>query len=309
MQGKIAPKKSPDSRETKLTEFVAWTTKNITGDEKGQAQIYLDRLFQAFGHAGVLDVGGQPEFRIRKDSEDGGGTAFADLVWKPVVLIEMKRRGADLRKHYRQAFDYWVRCVPNRPRYVVLCNFDEFSVYDFETQIDTPGDALQVFLLEDDYSFGILQSSVHWLWFVTKCSKMKSDFRYTPDTVFDTFPWPQSPTTKQVAAVAEAGRVVRRERMEMLKKVKGGLRELYRLLELPGENPLKDAHAALDEAVLAAYGFSARKDLLSQIGALNLDVAARLGRGEAVIAPGVPASYSEIKKLVTEDCVKALESI
>ena len=80
------------SRE-KLSEFTAWCRKNITGDEKGQAQIFLDRLFIAFGHPGSLDVGGEPEFRIRKATEDGGGTSFADYVWKPVVLIEMKKRG------------------------------------------------------------------------------------------------------------------------------------------------------------------------------------------------------------------------
>ena len=34
------------TREEKLAEFVAWVDKNITGDEKGQAQIFLDRLFQ-----------------------------------------------------------------------------------------------------------------------------------------------------------------------------------------------------------------------------------------------------------------------
>jgi hypothetical protein len=101
----------------KLSEFNAWCQSHITGDEKGQAQIFLDRLFQAFGQPGCLDVGGTTEFRIRKDKEDGGGTAFADYVWKPVVLIEMKKRGTDLQKHYRQAFDYWTRLVPNRPRY------------------------------------------------------------------------------------------------------------------------------------------------------------------------------------------------
>ena len=127
---------------TKLAEFVAWCGKNITGDEKGQAQIFLDRLFQAFGQPGCLDVGGTTEFRIRKADEDGGGTAFADYVWKPVVLIEMKKRGENLQKHYRQAFDYWTRLVPNRPRYVVLCNFDEFRVYDFDTDLDTPKDTL-----------------------------------------------------------------------------------------------------------------------------------------------------------------------
>src|SRR5664280_2544101 len=102
-----------------LTGFVGWVQKNITGDEKGEAQIFLDRLFQAFGRDGCLDVGGHPEFRVRKGQEAGGGVAFADYVWKPVVLIEMKKRGTDLGQHYRQAFDYWLRLVPGRPRYVV----------------------------------------------------------------------------------------------------------------------------------------------------------------------------------------------
>jgi hypothetical protein len=118
------------SRESLLEEFVTWCKDHITGDEKGEAQIFLDHLFRAFGQKGSLDVGGTAEMRIRKAFEDGGGTSFADYVWKPVVLIEMKRRGADLSKHYRQAFDYWVRLVPDRPQYVVLCNFDEFWVYD-----------------------------------------------------------------------------------------------------------------------------------------------------------------------------------
>ena len=132
------------SRESLLADFVTWSAAHITGDEKGQAQIFLDRLFRAFGQKGSLDVGGTAEMRIRKASEDGGGTSFADYVWKPVVLIEMKKRGADLSRHYRQAFDYWVRLVPDRPQYVVLCNFDEFWVYDFNTQLDSPKDKVKL---------------------------------------------------------------------------------------------------------------------------------------------------------------------
>ena len=132
------------SRKQRLVEFADWTRDHITGDEKGQAQVYLDRLFQAFGHKGVLEAGGTLEYRIRKPEEDGGGTSFADLVWKPRVLIEMKKRGEDLSRHYRQAFDYWTRLVPNRPKYVVLCNFDEFWVYDFENQMDTPKDRVSL---------------------------------------------------------------------------------------------------------------------------------------------------------------------
>ena len=133
-----------EERKQKLAEFVAWADKHITGDEKGEAQIFLDRLFQAFSQKGILDVGGHPEFRIRKAKEDGGGTAFADYVWKPLVLIEMKKRGEDLSRHYRQAFDYWARLVPNRPNYVVLCNFDEFWIFDFNIQMDIPVDTMKL---------------------------------------------------------------------------------------------------------------------------------------------------------------------
>jgi restriction-modification enzyme MmeI-like protein len=124
-------------REQRFVDFQAWVTTNVTGDEKGEAQLFLDRLFKAFGWPGLREAGAVCELRVKKQS---GDVSFADLVLKPVVLIEMKRRGEKLEKHYRQAFDYWVRCVPGRPRYVVLCNFDEFWIYDFETQMDVPVD-------------------------------------------------------------------------------------------------------------------------------------------------------------------------
>ena len=80
-----------EDRKANLQRFADWCKHHITGDEKGEAQIFLDRLFQAFGQKGSLDVGGKPELRIRKSNEDGGGTSFADYVWKPIVLIEMKK--------------------------------------------------------------------------------------------------------------------------------------------------------------------------------------------------------------------------
>ena len=73
---------------TELAAFVAWCGEHIRGDEKGEAQQLLDRLFLAFGHAGLMEAGATCEDRVNKD---GGGTAFADLVWKPVVLVEMKK--------------------------------------------------------------------------------------------------------------------------------------------------------------------------------------------------------------------------
>src|SRR5450432_2407668 len=117
--------------------------------------------------------------------------------------------------------------------------------------------------------------------------------------VRNNYPWPQTATVKQIDAVAEAARELRRVRAEALPKIKGGLRALYRTLELPGANPLKDAHAALDTAVLAAYGFSSKTDLLAQLLALNR---------ETVTAPGIPPGFPTPETLVTGDCIRPATS-
>jgi hypothetical protein len=98
--------------------------------------------------------------------------------------------------------------------------------------------------------------------------------------------------------------IARRTRTEALPKLKGGLRALYRTLELPGANPLKDAHAALDAAVLAAYGFSAKKDLLDQLLELNLSIAQRLEQSEPVTPPGIPGTFPNPETLITDDCIR-----
>ena len=120
-----------------LEQFVAYTGL-LKGDEKGEAQVFCDRLFKAFGHEGYKEAGAELEFRIKKLANKG--TSFADLIWKPRVLVEMKKRGAKLFLHHKQAFDYWIHAVPNRPRYMVLCNFDEFWIFDFDKQIEEPVD-------------------------------------------------------------------------------------------------------------------------------------------------------------------------
>jgi hypothetical protein len=65
------------------------------------------------------------------------------------VLIEMKSRGAKLERHYDQAFDYWTHIVPHRPPYVILCNFDEFWIYDFNQQLFDPVDRVSLRELSD----------------------------------------------------------------------------------------------------------------------------------------------------------------
>ena len=60
-------------------------------------------------------------------------------------------------------------------------------------------------------------------------------------------------------------------------------------------------------SVLAAYAFSAKKDLLQQLLDLNLDVAARIDRGERVTAPGIPPDFRNPISLITDDCIRPAE--
>ncbi len=119
-----------------IRQFVEYA-RTLTGDEKGEAQVFCDRLFQAFGHGGYKEAGATLEFRVKGP---GRSTKFADLLWRPRLLIEMKKRGEKLQRHYTQAFEYWLQLVPSRPKYVVLCNFDDFWIYDFDLQLNDPVD-------------------------------------------------------------------------------------------------------------------------------------------------------------------------
>lgn len=142
--------KSPFISENsdRMRSFAEFVHSYIKGDEMGEAQIFCDRLFQAFGHAGIMEAGGSLEFRIHKAK----GTRFADLLWKPRLLLEMKKRGEKLTKHYRQAFEYWLDFVPDRPQYVILCNFDEFWIYDLNHQLDEPTDRVALDDLPERYT-------------------------------------------------------------------------------------------------------------------------------------------------------------
>ncbi len=218
------------------------------------------------------------------------------------------------KDHLDRWWQFWNRrdemtaALKHIGRYIACSRVTRRPVMVFLAPSICPSDLIQVFALDDDYSFGILQSSLHFEWF-RKSSRLKveSDLRYSVRDVFDTFPWPQSPTSKQIDAVAAAAVELRRVRAQALTQITGGLRALYRTLELPGKNPLKDAHHALDAAVLDAYGFDPKKDLLTQLLTLNLEVAAIEKQGKKPTPPGIPPAYPDRAKLVTGDCIRPAE--
>jgi len=160
-------------------------------------------------------------------------------------------------------------------RYMVCSEVTKRPIFSFVDPEIHPDHTLEAFVFEDDYSFGVLQSDIHWSWFIATCSKLKGDFRYTPESVFDTFPWPQKPAQQQIKAVAEAAVALCALRRDTMQKLNCSLRQLYRTLEQPGDNPLRDAHTRLDVAVRAAYSMPEDGDPLALLLELNLACAAK----------------------------------
>ena len=188
-------------------------------------------------------------------------------------------------------------------RYIACSRVTKRPIFEFVSSAIHPSDALTVFPLEDDYSFGILQSALHWAWFTARCSTLTARFRYTSETVFNSFPWPQTPTKDLCLVVAKCAVALRALRQEIAQKHQMNLRALYTSMDDPGDHPLRDAHAALDKAVRAAYEMPARKDALTFLLDLNQACAEKEARGEEIAGPGLPKGMAT-DAFMTNDCVE-----
>ncbi len=125
------------------------------------------------------------------------------------------------------------------------------------------GHACAVFALDDFASLAVLSSSVHSSWVIRYTSTMRTDIRYAPSDVFLTLPRP-APTPK----LHTLGRRLDTERRELMRSRGWGLTTTYNHVHSPTDRDpavqaLRELHAAIDDAVLAAYGWD---DLDPQLG-------------------------------------------
>lgn len=96
--------------------------------------------------------------------------------------------------------------------------------------------------------FGVLMSTMHMAWVRTVCGRIKSDFRYSSQIVYNNFPWPDAPTDATKAAIEFAAQAVLDARAQF---PGSSLADLYDPRTMPPV--LVKAHQALDRAVDAAY--------------------------------------------------------
>lgn len=109
-----------------------------------------------------------------------------------------------------------------------------------------------VFIIPDTslYHLGILTSNAHMAWMRAVCGRLKSDYRYSKDVVYNNFPWP-NPTEEQKAKIEQTAQAILDARALY---PESSLADLYDELTMPPE--LRKAHQANDRAVMDAYGFT-----------------------------------------------------
>jgi hypothetical protein len=97
-------------------------------------------------------------------------------------------------------------------------------------------------------NFGILTSMMHMVWIKYVCGRLKSDYRYSNNIVYNNYPWPKNASEKQVAAIEAAAQGVLDARLNY---PDSSLADLYDPLTMPPD--LVKAHNALDRAVDKCY--------------------------------------------------------
>ena len=190
------------------------------------------------------------------------------------------------------------------PRYCACGQVTKRPIFEFIHSDIHPNAALVVFTLYDDYSFGILQSIVHWEWFTARCSTLKGDFRYTSSSVFDSFPWPQKPSLSAIEQVSKYAVALRKTRRNLMLKHNLSFRDLYRIVEETPSNSVTLAQDRLDEAVRKAYGIKRKDDILAFLLELNHELYKKESNNESITGPGLPKSVTNPNHFVTDDCIQ-----
>lgn len=199
--------------------------------------------------------------------------------------------------------DFW-ETVARMRRYIACSNPQARPIFAFLSTSFVPTNTLQVFAFDDDYSFGVIQSGFHWEWTKVKGGRVTERIRYTTD-VWRTFPWPQEPADHQIAAVATAARELRRARSKLMEENGWSLRQLYQAAEVEGLHPLKDAQAALDVSVRAAYGAPDDQDPVEFLLELNQLVAEDEAAGRKIRGPGLPDHLDpKDPRWTSTDCIE-----
>jgi len=208
------------------------------------------------------------------------------------TYVKPMRDGVNRRNHREK---WWLfgesrpgmrQAIGQLERFIATPMVSKHRLFVWVQRGTIPENLLVVVARNDDYFFGVLHSRFHELWSRrqgTQLREAESGQRYTPSTTFETFPFPWTPGHEpaddpRVQAIAAAAGDLDAKRAAWLNPPGLAEAELKKrtLTNLYNAKPtwLQMAHARLDDAVAAAYGWPADLDdeeLLARLLALNLE--------------------------------------
>ena len=114
------------------------------------------------------------------------------------------------------------------------------------------------------YHFGVLTSIIHMAWMRAVCGRLKSDYRYSADIVYNNFPWPE-PTEAQKTKIEQTAQAILDVRA---KYPDSTLAALYSEKFMPAD--LLIAHEKNDKAVMDAYGWKYSREYQESMVVANL---------------------------------------
>jgi type II restriction/modification system DNA methylase subunit YeeA len=228
--------------------------------------------------------------------------AMYELPFQLVRKVVYPVREKNHRENYREK--WWIygearpgmrRALAHLRRFIACPRVSKHRIFVWRPTSVLCNDATIVFARDDDYFFGVLHSLLHEVWSLLMGTQLESRPRYTPNSTFDTFPFPWPPGTEpsekgdiRVKAIAVAARELVRLRDAWLNPPEISPEELKgrTLTNLYNKRPewLVIAHGALDEAVFAAYGWPtdlSREEILARLLALNHERASTQADGAA----------------------------
>lgn len=175
-----------------------------------------------------------------------------ELVERFTLVQEMRLESTDPKTRELANAPYRFREMRSYKSFVIVPSTTsenrKYIPMGFGDENIMPTNALLIIPNGSLFHFGVLMSLMHMAWVKTTCGRLKSDFRYSKDIVYNNYPWPENPTDKQKEQIERAAQKVLDARATF---PNSSLADLYDPLTMPPT--LVKAHNELDKAVDLAY--------------------------------------------------------
>ncbi len=190
------------------------------------------------------------------------GVAPTEIKSCPLVYDRVKKckearegsKAAGIRKFAQTPTLFAQITQPDNKDYIIIPRTSSekrrYVPMGFMTSETIVTDAVQIVPDASLYEFGVLISNVHMSWMRAVCGRLKSDYRYSKDVVYNNFIWCE-PTPEQKVKIEQTAQSILDARALY---PDSDLAELYDEVLMPPE--LRRAHQLNDKAVMEAYGFT-----------------------------------------------------